>query len=54
MVAIWMPFVAVMCWNGLFLVAIAEERGWFAENDRTIIVFWSIFCAERKYSDALP
>ena len=54
MVAVWMPFVVVMCWNGLFFVAVAEERGGFAEDGGTVIVFWSKFSAERKYSDALP
>lgn len=40
--------------RGLFFVAVAEECGGFAEDGRTVIVFWSIFSAERKYSDALP
>jgi hypothetical protein len=44
----------VLFGRGLFFVAVAEERGGFAEDDRTIIVLWSIFSAERKYSDALP
>ena len=47
MVAVWMPFAVVMCWNGLLFVAIAEERGGFAEDGWTaidIVPIFTMFC----------